>query len=83
MPLALLVGAIVVSPLLGWVLSVHARLVGRRIAKRVETETVEAVSQSISDVALGGLRTVEDARRTIAAAVGQPGAPTWSAGASG
>jgi hypothetical protein len=82
MPLALLVGAVVVSALLGWILSLHAHLVGRRIARRVEAETVEAVSQSISDVALGGLVRVEDARRTIAAAVGQPGAPTWSAGAS-
>jgi hypothetical protein len=82
MPLALVVGAVAVSALLGWILSLHARLIGRRIARRVEAETVEAVSQSISDVALGGLVRVEDARRTIAAAVGQPGAPTWSALAS-
>jgi GTPase Era involved in 16S rRNA processing len=72
MPLALLVGAVVVSALLGWVLSLHARLIGRRIARRVEAETVEAVSQSISDVVLGGLVRVEDARRSIAAAL--PGA---------
>ncbi len=69
MPLALLVGAIVVSALLGWILSLHARLVGRRIARRVEAETVDAVGQAITDVALAGLLRVEDARRTIAAAV--------------
>jgi GTP-binding protein EngB required for normal cell division len=69
MPLALLVGAVIVSALLGWILSLHARLVGRGIARRVEAETIQAVGQSITDVALAGPLRVEDARRTIAAAV--------------
>ncbi len=69
MPLALLVGAVVVSALLGWILSLHAGLVGRGIARRVQAETVDAVGQAIPRVALAGLLRVEDARRTIAAAV--------------
>jgi GTP-binding protein EngB required for normal cell division len=69
MPLVLLVGAVVLSALLGWILSLHARFVGRRIARRVEAETAAAVEAAISDVALGGLLRVEEARRTIAAAV--------------
>jgi hypothetical protein len=66
--LALLVGAVVVSALLGWILSLHARLVGDRIARRVELQTVDEVTRAISDVALAGLLRVEDARRTMAAA---------------
>jgi hypothetical protein len=73
MPLALLVGAVVVSAVLGWILSLHARLVGRGIAKRVEAQTVEVVGHAIADVALAGLLRVEDARRIIAAAVGVDG----------
>jgi hypothetical protein len=69
MPLALVVGAVVVSALLGWILSLHAGLVGRGIARRVQAETVDAVGQAITRVALAGLLRVEDARRTIAAAV--------------
>ncbi len=69
MPLALLVGAVVVSALLGWILLLHARLVGRRIAGRVEAEAVDAVGQAITDVALAGLLRVEDARRAVATAL--------------
>jgi hypothetical protein len=45
-PLALLVGAVIVSALLGWILSLHARPVGRRIATRVESETARPSTRS-------------------------------------
>ena len=67
-PLALLVGSIVVSAFFGWLLGLHAGWIGRRIASRVRARTETAVRDAVVDTAFAGLSRVEEARRTIAAA---------------
>ena len=68
MPLALLTGSLLASALLGWLLGLHAGWIGRRVAAEVGDRTTAAVRQSTLRDAFEGLRRVEDARRTIAAA---------------
>ena len=68
MPLALLVVAVLVGALLGWLLSLHASYVGRRAGAAVRAETESAVRAAINGTAVAGLDRVEEARRVIAAA---------------
>jgi hypothetical protein len=72
MPLALLAGAFVVSVLLAWLLGLHARWVGRRLAARVSERIDDAVREAVIDDAFAGLERVEAARRVIAAAAVRP-----------
>lgn len=69
MPLALLAGALVVSALLGALLSLHAGWLGRRFGRRVAALSGERVAAAIERVAFGGLDEVERARASLAAAL--------------
>lgn len=68
LPLVLLAGSVIVSAVLGLILSLHAgwlgRRQGRRLASRVRTEVEEAVRTE----GLAGLYRIEEARRAIAVA---------------
>ena len=66
MPLALLAGSILVSGVLGWLLGLHAGLIGRRLAARVGARTELAVRDAIVAEAFAGLDRVEEARVSIA-----------------
>jgi hypothetical protein len=68
MPLVLLLGSIVASAILGWLVGIHAGWLGRRLASRVRQRTETAVREAITDVGFGGLRRVDAARGVIAAA---------------
>ena len=68
MPLVLLLGSIVASAILGWLVGLHAGWLGRRLASRVRQRTETAVREAITDVGFGGLRRVDAARGVIAAA---------------
>jgi hypothetical protein len=69
MPLALLAGSVVASAILGWLVGLHAGLVGRRLAARVTQRVEEGVHRAVTEVGFGGLAQVEAARHTIADAV--------------
>lgn len=69
MPLALLVGSIAASALLGWLVGLHAGWIGRRLADGVRRRTETAVREAVTEVGFGGLRRVESARAVIAAAL--------------
>lgn len=69
-PLLLIAGSLVLSLLLGFVLTVHARWIGRRAGHEVANQVGEAVSQSITTVGFGGLDRVEATRRHLASLVG-------------
>jgi GTP-binding protein EngB required for normal cell division len=69
MPLALLAGALVVSALLGVLLSLHAGWLGRRFGRRVAALAGERVAAAIERVAFGGLDEVERGRAALAAAL--------------
>ena len=58
--------SLVLSLLLGFVLNLHARWIGRRAGQEVATRVGEAVSRSITTVGFGGLDAVEAARRHLA-----------------
>jgi hypothetical protein len=68
MPLVLLLGSIVASAILGWLVGIHAGWLGRRLASRVRQRTETGVREAITDVGFGGLRRVDAARCVIAAA---------------
>ena len=65
-PLLLITGALALSLLLGFVLNLHARWIGRRVGQEVATRVGEAVSRSITTVGFGGLDAVEAVRRHLA-----------------
>lgn len=69
MPLALLAGSVLISAVLGWLLGLHASYVGRRLAADVRSRTEEAVRDAVVRNGFGGLDRVEEARRTVAAAL--------------
>lgn len=69
LPLVLLVGAIVVSAVLGWLLSLHARLIGRRRGRRVAERVRAAVERAVEDAGVRGLRRVEAVRSAVAEAL--------------
>ena len=64
-PLLLITGSLAVSLLLGFVLTVHARWIGRRTGHEVATRVGQAVSRSITTAAFGGLDSVEETRRHL------------------
>jgi GTP-binding protein EngB required for normal cell division len=68
LPLVLLAGSIVISALLGLLLSIHAGWIGRRVGARVAERVRAAVGQSVSEAGFGRLEQVEQARRRIAGA---------------
>lgn len=69
-PLALLVGALVVSAVLGWLLGLHASWIGRRVAGRIGSRVEQSVREAIVRDGFASLDRVEAARRAIAAALG-------------
>ncbi len=69
MPLALFAGSVIGSAILGWLLGLHASLVGRRLAGRVRVQTEDAVREAVVREGFAGLDRVDEARRTIAAAL--------------
>ena len=69
MPLVLLAGSVLASALLGWLVGLHAGVVGRRLAARVTARVVDGVRRAVTEVGFGGLARVEAARRAIADAV--------------
>jgi hypothetical protein len=68
LPLILLVGSVLVSAILGWVLSLHAGWKGRRIAARIADRVALAVAASVEHGAFGRLDELELARRKVAGA---------------
>jgi GTP-binding protein EngB required for normal cell division len=69
-PLLLITGSLALSLLLGFVLSAHARWIGRRAGREVATRVGEAVSRSITTVGFGGLDAVEETRSHLASLTG-------------
>ena len=67
-PLVLIAGSLALSLFLGFVLTLHARWIGRRMGARAMTQVVEAVSESITTGGFGGLDAVETARQRLAEA---------------
>jgi GTP-binding protein EngB required for normal cell division len=68
-PLVLLAGSILVSALLGYLLSLHAGWIGRRHGRRLAERTRHAVAEAIEGVGLDGLRSVERARSELSEAL--------------
>ena len=68
-PLALLVGSVAGSGLLGWLTGLHAGLVGRRVGRQVAQRVEAAVRRSVEEVGFEGLRRVEAARAQVADAL--------------
>ena len=65
LPLVLLAGSIVVSGVLGLILSLHAGWIGRRLGRRLEGRVRAEVATAVEDAGLAGLDRVEAARRAI------------------
>lgn len=68
MPLVLLAGSLALSLLLGFVVTVHAGWLGRRMGRKVAKEVAESVAEAIARVGFGGLDAVEEARQRLARA---------------
>ncbi len=68
LPLVLLAGSVVVSALLGSILSLHAGWLGRRRGRRLAARVRAAVEEAVRREGLAGLERVERARGVIAAA---------------
>ena len=65
LPLVLLVGSVVISAALGWVVSLHAGWMGRRIGARVADRVARAVATAIEQVGFHKLDELERARRKV------------------
>ena len=65
LPLALLAGSVVVSAILGWLLSLHAGWLGRRRGRRVADRVRSAIPAAVEEAGLHGLRRVQAARDAI------------------
>ncbi len=65
LPLVLLAGSIVVSAVLGMILSLHAGWIGRRLGRRLEGRVRAEVAAAVETAGLAGLERVEAARRAI------------------
>ena len=65
LPLVLLAGSIVVSALLGLILSMHAGWIGRRLGRRLEGRVQAEVATAVETAGLAGLDRVEAARNAI------------------
>ncbi|HEU4749786.1 MAG TPA: hypothetical protein VFT54_01890, partial [Acidimicrobiia bacterium] len=68
MPLVLVTASLAFSLLLGFFLSLHAGLVGRRLGHKVTARVATAVDEAVSTAGFAALDRVEDARRRIAQA---------------
>ncbi len=68
LPLVLLAGSVLISAVLGWLLSLHAGWIGRRRGGRVAERVRTAVRSAIDDAGLRGLRRIEAARSAVAGA---------------
>lgn len=68
MPLVLLVGSLVLGGLFGVLLTIHARWIGSRLGRMIESGVRMAVEEEIVEVGFGGLDRVETARRRLAEA---------------
>ncbi|HUO45643.1 MAG TPA: GTPase [Acidimicrobiia bacterium] len=66
MPLVLLTGSLALSILLGFVLSLHAGWIGRRLGAKVAARVATAVEAAVISGGFSGLDRVEDARSRIA-----------------
>ena len=71
MPLLLLTGSLALSIFLGFVLSLHAGWIGRRLGSQVATRVATAVEAAIASGGFAGLDRVEDARGRIANAAAE------------
>jgi hypothetical protein len=71
MPLALLGGSILVSAVLGWLLGLHAGWVGRRVARDVGGRVESVVRDAVTTDAFATLGRLEEARTSVAAAIGR------------
>ncbi|HEU5324716.1 MAG TPA: GTPase [Candidatus Limnocylindria bacterium] len=69
LPLVLLAGSVIVSAVLGLILSLHAGWLGRRQGRRLASRVREAVEVAVREQGLAGLHRVEAARAVIAASV--------------
>jgi GTP-binding protein EngB required for normal cell division len=67
LPLMLLVGSILVSAVLGLILSLHAGWIGRRAGRRVAARVSAAVAAAVEDQAMAGLGRLEALREELAA----------------
>jgi hypothetical protein len=63
----LLVGSILVSAVLGLILSLHAGWIGRRAGRRVAARVSAAVAAAVEDQAMAGLGRLEALREELAA----------------
>ncbi|HUF06996.1 MAG TPA: GTPase domain-containing protein [Candidatus Binatia bacterium] len=66
MPLLLLAGSVVVSALIGFLLSLHAGWIGRRRGQRLAARVRTAVAGEIDSAVMSGLARVETVRRELA-----------------
>jgi hypothetical protein len=67
LPLMLLVGSILVSAVLGLILSLHAGWIGRRAGRSVAARVSAAVAAAVEDQAMAGLGRLEALREELAA----------------
>jgi GTP-binding protein EngB required for normal cell division len=65
LPLVLLAGSILVSAIIGLMLSAHAGWIGRRLGDRLAARVRAAVADAVESAGMSGLDRVEEARRTI------------------
>ena len=68
LPLVLLVGSVLISAALGWVLSLHAGWMGRRIGARVADRVALAVATAVEHIGFQKLDEIELARRKVVGA---------------
>lgn len=76
MPLALMVGSLGASFLLGALLSIQAGWVGRRQGRRVAARVAEAVNGTVTEAAFAPIDRLDDARRRLHAALMQSRKPS-------
>jgi len=69
LPLALLAVSVVVSAILGFLLSLHAGRIGRRLGRRLASRVAEAVTLAIGAGPMAALERVEAVRRDLANAL--------------
>ncbi len=69
LPLALLAVSVVVSAVLGFLLSLHAGWIGRRLGRRLASRVAEAVTMAIGAGPMAALERVEAVRRDLANAL--------------
>ena len=67
-PLVLIAGTLTLSLLLGFLLTLHAGWIGRRMGRKVASRVTESVGEAIATVGFGGLDAVEEARVRLARA---------------